>query len=114
MAYNLAGMADYAKSNGTVLIKDLILDGQSFGLDGIRVETGIKSSDIFADFGAGTLSLQTTNGDPGALSYSGGSVLKDVELKVIEMAVKEKYVKSNSVSEGLINNQFFRPSLLTS
>lgn len=99
MAYNLAGMADWAKSNGTVLIKDLILDGQTLSLNGIRVETGIKSSEIFADFGAGSTYLQTTNGDPGALAYSGGSVLKDVTLTVKEMAVKEKYVKSTLESK---------------
>jgi len=94
MAYDLTGMAAYSKSNGTVLIKDLILDGQSFNLDGIRVETGVKSSDLFADFALGTTVLQTTNGDPGALGYSGGSVLKDIKVEVVEMAVKEKYVKS--------------------
>jgi hypothetical protein len=93
MAYNLAGMADFAKSNGTVLISDLILKGQSFNLDGIRVESGIKSADIFADFGAGTTVLQSTHGDPGALSYSGGSVLKDVKVEVVEMAIKERYAK---------------------
>lgn len=99
MAYDLTGMATWAKSNGSVLIKDLILDGQSFNLDGVRIETGIKSADIFADFGAGTTVLQLTNGDPGALSYSGGSVLKDVKVEVVEIAVKEKYVKSTLESK---------------
>lgn len=99
MAYDLTGMATWTKSNGTVLIKDLILDGQSFNLEGLRVETGIKSTDVFADFGAGSTYLQTTNGDPGSLSYSGGSVLKDVSISVVEMAVKEKYVKSTLESK---------------
>jgi len=99
MAYDVSGMAAYAKSNGTVLIKDLILGAQSFGQDGIRVETGIKSTDKFADFAVGNTYLQTTNGDAGALSYSGGSTLADISVSVVEMAVKERY------ATGLLNSK---------
>ena len=95
MGYNLAGMSDYAKSNGIVLIKDLILQAQSFSMDGIRVETGIKSNELFADFAvSGGTIVQKTNGDAGALYYSGGSTIKDISIKVIELAIKERYVKS--------------------
>ena len=99
MAYDVSGMAAFAKSNGSVLIKDLILGAQSFGQEGIRTETGIKSSDKFADFAVGNTYLQTTFGDPGALAYSGGSTLKDVTVSVIEMAVKERY------ATGLLNSK---------
>ena len=95
MGYNLQGMSDYAKSNGIVLIKDLILQAQSFSMDGIRVETGIKSTELFADFGVGNNTvIQATLGDAGALGYSGGSTLKDIAIHVIELAIKERYVKS--------------------
>ena len=95
MAYNLAGMSDYAKSNGIVLIKDLILQAQSFSMDGIRVETGIKSNELFADFSvSGGTVIQKTLGDAGALQYSGGSTIKDISIKVVELAIKERYVKS--------------------
>lgn len=94
MGYNLQGMSDYAKSNGIVLIKDLILQAQSFSMDGIRVETGIKSTELFADFAVGATVVQATNGDAGALQYSGGSTLKDISIHVIELAIKERYVKS--------------------
>ena len=101
MGYNLQGMSDYAKSNGIVLIKDLILQAQSFSMDGIRVETGIKSTELFADFsiGSGSTVIQATNGDAGALSYSGGSTLKDISIHVIELAIKERYVKSTLESK---------------
>jgi hypothetical protein len=94
MAYDVSGMAAYSKSNGSVLIADLILGSQAFNQAGIRVEPGIKSTDVFADFSVGNTYLQTTNGDPGALSYSGGSTLKDISITVKEMAVKERYVKT--------------------
>ena len=95
MGYNLNGMSDYAKSNGIVLIKDLILQAQSFSMDGIRVETGIKSNELFADFAvSGGTIVQKTNGDAGALPYSGGSTIKDISIKVVELAIKERYVKS--------------------
>jgi hypothetical protein len=95
MAYDLTGMAAYAKSNGEVLISDLILKGQSFSQAGIRVEQGIKSTDKFADVAIGNTYLQDNSaGDPGSLSYSGGSTLKDISVTVKEICVKEKYIKS--------------------
>jgi hypothetical protein len=99
MGYNLQGMSDYAKSNGIILIKDLILQAQSFSMDGIRVETGIKSTELFADFAIGNTYLQATLGDAGALLYSGGSTLKDISIHVVELAIKERYVKSTLESK---------------
>lgn len=99
MGYNLQGMSDYAKSNGIILIKDLILQAQSFSMDGIRVETGIKSTELFADFAVGNTVLQKTLGDAGALQYSGGSTLKDISIHVVELAIKERYVKSTLESK---------------
>lgn len=99
MAYDISGMAAYAKSNGTVLIKDLILGAQSFNMSGLRIETGIKSSDKFADFAVGSTYLQSTAGDPGALSYSGGSTIADITVSVAELTVKERY------ATGLLNSK---------
>lgn len=99
MAYDISGMAAYAKSNGDVLIKDLILDAQSFGQEGIRVEEGIKSTDKFADFAVGETVFQATAGDPGALPYSGGSTIADISVSVAEITVKERY------ATGLLNSK---------
>lgn len=92
MAYDTSGMADYAKSNGDEIIRDLIVKAQSFDQDGIRIEEGIKSTKKVADIAVGSTVLQDTNGDPGSLPYSGGTTLADINLAVSEITVKEKYV----------------------
>lgn len=94
MAYDITGMANYAKSNGEVLITDLVLGGESFSMAGINIQKGIKSTDKLVDITEGDTYLQTTLGDPGALSYSGGTTLADIDITVIEMAIKERYVKA--------------------
>lgn len=99
MAYDLSGMAAWSKSNGNVLITDLIVNGQSFTMEGIRTETGIKSTDKFADITLGNTYLQTTNGDPSSISPSGGTTLADIDVSVVEMAIKEKYIKSTLYSK---------------
>lgn len=105
MAYDISGMASYAKSNGQILIADLILGGESFNQQGIAVQDGIKSSDKLVDFSIdGQTYIQETNGDPGALSYSGGSVLLDVTISVKEMAIKERYT-TNTLNSKITQMQ---------
>jgi len=92
MAYDISGMAAYSKSEGKILIADLLLKGQSFTQEGIAVQEGIKSTDKMVDFSIDSNTfLQATSGDPGALSYSGGSTLLDVDISVVEVAAKERY-----------------------
>jgi hypothetical protein len=92
MAYDVSGMAAYSKSNGQILIADLILAGESFNQSAIGVQQGIKSSDKLVDFSVDGLTyVQKTSGDPGALSFSGGTTLLDVTISVTELAIKEKY-----------------------
>lgn len=88
MAYDIAGMADFAKSNGKILLTDLVLEGDSFGI--LPVQDGIKSSDKLVDFADGSTVIQT--GDyTGTSNYSGGVSLTDKEIAVKELFVKEKY-----------------------
>lgn len=92
MAYDISGMAAYSKSEGKILIADLLLKGQSFTQEGIAVQEGIKSTDKLVDFSIDSNTfIQATAGDPGALSYSGGSTLLDVDISVVEVAAKERY-----------------------
>ena len=94
--YNVAGMADWSKSNGNIIIADLLLDGQSFNQEGIAVQDGIKSADKLVDFSIeGQTFLQKTNNDVGLLGYSGGTILLDVDIKVTELAIKERYATSS-------------------
>jgi hypothetical protein len=95
LAYDLSNMAAYAKTNGEVLIQDLVMQAQSFKPNlGYRIETGIKSTDKFADVSLGYTVLQSTNGDVSSVSASGTTGLKDISVTVTEIAIKEKYVKS--------------------
>jgi hypothetical protein len=94
--YNVSAMADYSKSNGQILIADLLLEGQSFNQEGIAIQDGIKSSDKMVDFSVqGQTFIQKTLNDVGLLGYSGGTLLLDVTIAVTELAVKERYVTSS-------------------
>lgn len=105
MAYDISGMAAYSKSNGQILIADLLLAGQSFNQSAIGVQQGIKSSDKLVDFSVDGLTyVQATAGDPGALSFSGGTTLLDVTISVTELAIKEKYT-TNTLNSKITQMQ---------
>jgi hypothetical protein len=94
--YNVSAMADWSKSNGTVLIEDLLLEGQSFNQEGIAIQDGIKSAEKLVDFSInGQTFIQKTLNDVGLLGYSGGTTLLDVDITVTELAVKERYATSS-------------------
>lgn len=82
-------MANYAKSNGKILITDLVLKGQSFEI--LPVQDGIKSADKLIDFADNGTTLQS--GDYSAADYAGGIKLTDKVISVSEIFVKEKYRK---------------------
>jgi hypothetical protein len=89
MAFDLTAMADFAKSNGKVLITDLVIKGRSFVI--LPIQDGIKSSEKLIDFAENSTVLRT--GDYSAADYQGGVKLTDKEIKVIEIFVKEAYKK---------------------
>lgn len=92
MAFDVSGMADFAKTDGKVIIQDLVMTGQSFKI--LPVQFGIKSSDKLIDFAVGTTELQ--EGDySGFENFSGGAVLKDKTISVKQLFVKEKYNASD-------------------
>lgn len=87
MAFDLTGAADYAKSNGKIILTDLVLAGQSMEI--LPVQEGIKSADKLVDFADGGTVLQ--GGDYTATAYNGGVKLTDKQISVTEIHVKEKY-----------------------
>lgn len=100
MNFDLSGMAAYAKSNGQELMVDLIEQSDLFsGSNGIRVITGVKSSDKFADITDDFTYIQLTNNDPSTISPSGGTALSDITVNVIGLGVKEKYTEGQLVSK---------------
>lgn len=92
MGYTITGLADFLKSEGKVIITDLITAGDAFNQDGFGVQTGIKSSEKLLDLSVeGNTFIQATAGDPGALTRSGGTTMLDVNISVTELAVVERY-----------------------
>lgn len=87
MAFDLNGAADYAKSNGKIILTDLVLAGQS--MDILPIQEGIKSSEKLIDFSDSGTVLQS--GDYTASAYNGGVKLTDKSINVVELHVKEKY-----------------------
>jgi len=95
MAFNIAAMADYTQSNGQVLISDLILGGESFNLQGIGIQQGIKYVEKLEDIADDFTYLQSSStGDPGSLSFSGGTKISDVDITVHTIYIKEKYLRN--------------------
>lgn len=98
MAFNVTAMSDFIKSNGEVIIGELILEGDSF--EHIPVQEGIKKTDRVVDLSDGGTYLQSgdyTDTD----NYSGGTTLTDVDISVSEIWVKEKYKRRNLESKAI-------------
>lgn len=91
MAFDVTGMAAYVAGKPEVIISDVILKGESFGL--LNVQTGIKDTARLIDVAVGDTEVQT--GDYSSLNrFSGSTDLLDVNITVKERFVSELYNKS--------------------
>lgn len=91
MAFDVTGMADYINGKPEVIISDVILKGESFGI--LNVQTGIKDTSKLIDVAVGDTMIQT--GDYSSLDrFSGTTEMNDVSISVKERFVSELYNKS--------------------
>lgn len=90
MSYLTTGMADYINGEPQVVISDLVLQGDSFGI--YTVQTGIKASTKVLDMHDG--GVDPSNGSyVGVGGYSGSATLSDVTITVQPLFIKERYAK---------------------
>ncbi|NCN86957.1 hypothetical protein GW932_03915 [archaeon] len=97
MAFNVQGMTDFIKSQGEVIITELILEGDSF--EHIPMQEGIKFKERVVDLSDDGTVLQT--GDYTETAYSGGTKMLDVDIEVVEYHVKEKYKRRDLESKAI-------------
>jgi len=90
MSYLITGMADFVNGDPTVVITDLVLSGDSFGI--LTVQTGIKASTKVLDMSSA--GVDPSDGSyVGVGGYSGSASLADVTISVKPLHIKERYAK---------------------
>lgn len=88
MAFKVSDMADYVQGNATTVIKDILVEGQSFSL--LQVQPGVKKSAKVIDIQDDATTFR--DGDNTALDrFKGGVKLLDVNINVTEMGISESY-----------------------
>ena len=91
MDFDVTNAVDFTNSQGQVIIVDIIQAGDEFQNKYIGVQKNIKYKEKLIDVGVGKTYIQKTNNKPSAVALSGGSTLADIDIEVVELAVKEGY-----------------------
>jgi hypothetical protein len=91
MDFDVTNAVDFTNSQGQVMIVDIIQAGDEFQNKYIGVQKNIKYKEKLIDVGVGKTYIQKTNNKPSAVALSGGSTLTDIDIEVVELAVKEGY-----------------------
>jgi len=104
MAFDVTAMADYIQGKKEVVMKDIMVAGQSFNY--FPVQEGIKDSAKLIDLQEGTTVYR--GGDNTAIDrFNGGVKLLDVTISVTEIGISEKY--SPRVLNAKVANLFLAP-----
>lgn len=86
--FKVADMADYVKGNPQAVIKDVLVEGQSFSL--LTVQEGVKKSAKVIDIQDDATTFR--GGDNTAIDrFAGGVKMLDVDINVTEMGISEQY-----------------------
>ena len=91
MDFDVTNAVDFTNSQGQVMIVDIIQAGDEFQNKYIAVQKNIKYKEKLIDVGVGKTYIQKTNNKLSAVALSGGSTLTDIDIEVVELAVKEGY-----------------------
>lgn len=104
MSFDVTGMTDYIQGNKTVVMREVMIAGQSFMY--FPVQEGIKKTAKLVDLQEGSTVYR--GGDNTALDrFDGGAKLLDVNIGVTEIGISEKY--SPRVLNAKVANLFLAP-----